>query len=135
MNSLAARFRRLLRAHNESSATGDGTSRVVLRHAELEISGGARKTREYLSELKRLGCRMVQPDTEALAALEAVRSLMSDARSGDLSTRGDTLEPADVGRWLHTRAAPSLLPLLGALESGPSSSEPVESNPATGSTA
>jgi hypothetical protein len=117
MNSLAARFRKLLRA-SENRAEGDHASPVVIRHAALEISTGARKTREYLTELKRLGHRFIQPDAEALAVLEAVRSLMSDARSGDLSARGETLEPAEVARWLLTRAATALHPLLTELEHG-----------------
>jgi len=115
MNSLAARFRRLLRGYAEG-AVGRDSVRVVIRHATLDISPGARKTREYLAELTRMGCRWVQPAAEALAALQAVRSLVSDSRSGDLSARGETLEPAEVTRWLFARTSPVLLPLLDQLE-------------------
>jgi hypothetical protein len=115
MNSLAARFKRLLRGYGEGSGEGDPT-RIVVRHATLEISPGARKTREYLAELTRMGCRWVQPTPEALAALQAVRSLVSDARSGDLSARGETLEPTEVTRWLFTKTSPVLQPLINQLE-------------------
>ncbi|MFZ5896746.1 MAG: ATP-binding protein [Myxococcota bacterium] len=122
MNSLAARFRRLLRACNDSHEGNSAQPPVVVRHAALEISTGAKRTREYLSELERRGCRLIQPDAESLAALEAVRSLMSDARSGDLSARGETLEPSEVSRWLLARSATALTPLLTELERGTSSS-------------
>lgn len=130
MNSLAARFKRLLRAHN-ARATNEVAPPIVVRHAALEISSGARRTREYLGELKRQGCRLIQPNSEALAALEALRSLMSDARSGDLSARGETLEPGEVGRWLSTRTAPLLEPLLGELESAQTTA-PACADPALG---
>ena len=117
MNSLAARFRKLLRAY-AGPATAIESAPIVIRHVALEISAGARKTREYLDELTRLGCRFVQPDVEALAALEALRSLISDARSGDLSARGETLEPTEVAQWLVTRTSAALLPLLAQVEGG-----------------
>lgn len=116
MNSLAARFRKLLRAAAPAAAAGSAP--IVIRHAKLEISPGARKTREYLDELTRLGCRFIQPDVEALAALEALRSLISDARSGDLSARGETLEPTEVAHWLVNRTSCALLPLLAQVEGG-----------------
>jgi len=115
MNSLAARFKKLLRGRSGPDVAGSVP--IVLRHAALEISSGARKTREYLDELKRLGCRFIQPDAEALAALEALRSMISDARSGDLSARGETLEPTEVAHWLYIRTTPVLLPLLTQVES------------------
>jgi len=116
MNSLAARFRKLLGRLN-ASTTKEAAAPIVIRHAGLEISSGARKTREHLENLTRLGCRFIQPDAEALAALEALRSLISDARSGDLSARGETLEPTEVAHWLVTRTTPTLLPLLTQVES------------------
>ena len=117
MTSLAARFKRLRRTLADSSHP-NRTPPIVIRHASLEISSGARKTREYLEELKRLGCRFIQPDAESVATLEAVRSLISDARSGDLSARGETLEPTEVSRWLVAHTAQTLLPLLALVESG-----------------
>jgi GTPase SAR1 family protein len=117
MTSLAARFRRLLRARGGVQPANDGPQPVLLRHANLDISSGARKTREYLGELTRLGYRFLQPGLEVLAALEALRSLMSDARSGDLSARGETLDPAEVATWLATQVDPNLRTFLAILES------------------
>lgn len=134
MNSLAARFRRLLRSRNQVKPDDDlQPPPVVLRHAALEISSGARKTREYLGELKRLGCRFVQPDAETLAELEAVRSLMSDARSGDLSSRGETIEPSEVARFLLAFESAKLGPLLRELESGSHAMAPSVSSSASSS--
>jgi hypothetical protein len=128
MRSLAARFKRLLRGYDEGGA-GSSPARVVIRHAALEISPSARKTREYLAELMRMGCRLVQPSPEALASLQAVRSLVSDARSGDLSARGETLEPAEVTRWLFKHTASVLAPLLDQLEDGPSAADASAASP------
>jgi len=116
MRSLAARFKRLANAHCATGAAIESGTPVVVRHAALEISSGARRTREYLEKLKSLGYRMLTPNSEALAALEAVRSLVSDARAGDLSARGETLEPTEVSRWLSSRTSALLEPLLSELE-------------------
>jgi hypothetical protein len=128
MTSLAARFKRLLRARSEQNGSKSPPP-IVLRHAGLEISSSARKTREYLNELTRLGSRFVQLTPETLAELEAVRSLMSDARSGDLSARGETLGPLDVARWLVPKSSSALLPFLTELE--PSAAAPAETMAAT----
>lgn len=113
MTSLAARFRKLRAWAKAPQREG---SLIVLRHAELEISSGAKKTREHLDALQRLGCKLIRLDAEPLAVLEALRSLMSDARSGDLSVRGETLEPAEVARWLVNETAAVMRPLMARVE-------------------
>ena len=40
------------------------------------------------------------PPVDALAALDAVRELLSDAKSGDLAYQGDTISPQTVEEWL-----------------------------------
>lgn len=118
MNSLAARLKRLIRASENTPARNEARRAVLVRHRSLEISNSARRTREYLGELERLGYRLVQPSPEALAGLEAVRSLMSDARSGDLSARGETLQPNDVAHWLSAHADPHVIGLLSQVDDG-----------------
>lgn len=115
MTSLAARFKRLRNAFGTAPAAAR-LGPIVVRHAALEISAGARKTREYQEDLRRLGVRFLQPAPEALATLDAVRSLMSDARSGDLSVSGETLEPAEVGRWLVSQTTSTLNEFLTQIE-------------------
>jgi hypothetical protein len=41
---------------------------------------------------------------------------MSDARSGDLSVRGETLEPTEVGRWLVSQTTSLLNEFLAQIE-------------------
>lgn len=96
MNSLAARLRRL------RGSARDGRSRplVLLRDPRLGISKKARATRGYLDDLVRAGARLVHPSIEALEALEALRTLLADARSGDLTRDGAPISPESVQDWI-----------------------------------
>jgi hypothetical protein len=98
MKSLAARFRRLL-IQRETA----GLDRLLLvRHPRLPISAGATRARAYLGELQARGDRLLHPSDEVLAALEALGSLLADARSGDLTGGGDAvLEDGTVQAWLR----------------------------------
>lgn len=109
MAGLAARLRRL----SKRSTAGLPDSRlVILRDVRLPISRGAKKTKEYLAELEQRGVHFVQPSVEALAALEALRSLVSDARAGDLNARGETIAESVVVAWLATALEPELSDLI-----------------------
>ena len=62
--------------------------------------------RELLEQLfaalvARLLC-FVEPTVEALAALEALSSLLADAKSGDLANEGEPVAPGDVVKWLRS---------------------------------
>jgi hypothetical protein len=115
MKSMAARLRQLVQG-------GEGLAGLrvrIVRDPRLAVSSGAKKTQEYLSELEKRGAHLVQPSVEALAALEALRSLLSDARAGDLAVRGEALGEATVAAWLARHLDDALLDLCDALE-GPS---------------
>lgn len=56
------------------------------------------------------GARLVSPPGSAMAVLEAVRTLLSDARAGDLTLDGVSVEVDFVARWLAREQA-----LLGEL--------------------
>ena len=86
MTSLAGRLRRLRRQVTESPMD----RLVLIRHPRLPISPGAKKTWSYLEDLKGQKATIAGPDTEVLAALEAMRSLLADAKAGDLANRGKT---------------------------------------------
>ena len=73
---------------------------ILLRDIRLPIGDGAAKVKEYLKDLTDLGAHFIRPSPEALAALDALRRLLSDASAGDLSNRGETVEPQTVQRWL-----------------------------------
>jgi hypothetical protein len=96
MTSLAGRLRRLGR----SAANGRTGTLVLLRDPRLAIGRNAKATRRYLDELTRAGARMVHPSMEALQALEALRTLLADSRSGDLTSDGSPIGPETVQEWI-----------------------------------
>lgn len=84
--------------------------RVVVRESRRPIPLTSKKAWEHWRRLasdptltaaggRRV--RTVAPTTEVIAALEAVRSLMSDARSGDLEAHGETVPPEIVAAWIR----------------------------------
>lgn len=89
---------------------------VILRDARNGIGVGAVKTREALNKLEKAGARVVHVKPEALAVLEAISRLLANARSGDLSYRGDSVPAATVEGWLRSkmpRAVDELLDEIG----------------------
>ncbi|MFT3766760.1 MAG: AAA family ATPase [Minicystis sp.] len=122
MKSLAARLRQLAQG-GEALA---GLRLRVVRDPRLPITKAAKKTHEYLAELEKQGARVVQPSVEALAALEALRSLLSDARAGDLATRGDAVSEAKVGLWLAQHLDDTLADLCDTLDGG--AARPADTN-------
>jgi hypothetical protein len=116
MTSLAARLRHLLQ---RPAVQGPPPRRtVVLRDARLRIPRTAKRTQDYLDELARQGVRIVQPSQEALAALEALRTLLSDARAGDLAARGETVGEGTVSAWLARSLDAELIELIDELRGG-----------------
>lgn len=81
---------------------------VLLRPASMPIGEKAHQTRQHLDRLRRSGAILVQPSTETMAALDALRKLLSDVQSGDLAFRGDTLAPETVAEWMATHLPESL---------------------------
>lgn len=97
MFKLAAKLRRLLDSQNGM------TERVVIvRDPRLGISRTARKCNEYLKELLAHGAKLVRPEPAALAALEALSSLVSDAKAGELSKAGEAVGVSAVLEWLRS---------------------------------
>jgi hypothetical protein len=73
----------------------------ILRDARNGIGVGAAKTREAIEKIERAGGRIVSVKPEALAVLEAISRLLANARSGDLTYRGDSVPAATVEEWLR----------------------------------
>ena len=111
MASLLAKFKRL------RSGPLPPERIVIVRDPRLPISKNARVTWEQLEELTGSGAHLVQPNMEALAALEALRHLLSESQSGDLANGGDTLIPQTVEQWLTADLPPSLDNLMRDLTS------------------
>jgi len=100
MTSLAGRLRRL------RSEILPPDRLAVVRDSRLPISRNSRASRKYLDELTGLGARLIHPNPEALAALDALRVLLSEARAGDLAHDTATIE-----EWLASNL-PSPLSVL-----------------------
>jgi hypothetical protein len=105
MRSLAARLHRL-------DAGGEAARLVLLRDPRLPIGRYAHATRRYLDDLTKAGARLVRPSLEALQALEALRTLLADARAGDLSQNGSPINAQTVQDWLAQHMPPCLNRLL-----------------------
>lgn len=123
-NVLTAQLKRItqqpLGAHEE---------RIVIRAMRLPIPHTSHRAWEYWQQLatgrERTAAgiprlRTLCPTPEMLAALEAVRSVMSDARAGELECRGRTIPPHTVEDWLRSRLRDTDLDeLVIEIEHGP----------------
>ncbi|MGE5843221.1 MAG: hypothetical protein ACM335_13125, partial [Deltaproteobacteria bacterium] len=111
MRSLAARFKRLTdwRARNKESEM------VLIRDARLPISRLAVVTKSRMESLLAKGGALCRPDAETLAALQALRSLISDARSGDLHAGSEAIGPKKVEEWLFRNLDSRLTAFFGQI--------------------
>ncbi|MBO0720476.1 MAG: ATP-binding protein [Blastocatellia bacterium] len=73
---------------------------ILLRDSRLPLGSGALKTREMREQIIKQGARWVEPTEEALSALDALRQLLSDAKSGALANGGDTVTAQTLEEWL-----------------------------------
>lgn len=89
-----------LKALLDHSPRRDGAPWVLLRDPGLSLSKAAVRTRERLNELEAKGARVVEPSLETLATLDALQSLLGDAKSGDLARAGDAVDVSEVLAWL-----------------------------------
>ena len=81
---------------------------LLLRDVRLPIGKNAVRVNQVLDELCAQGAQFIRPSHEVLAALDALRRLLSDAKAGDLSNRGATVTPETVQEWL-ARNMPAVL--------------------------
>lgn len=103
--SLGPKLEALLDDHPRS----DGARLVIARDPRLTINKTAVKTRENLARLQALGAALVEPTLAALAALEALQSILSDAKSGDLANDGEPVSEGPVLAWLRSQRDDVLL--------------------------
>ncbi len=91
----------------------------LVRDARLPLSTNAPVTQDALKALRTRGARLIRPSAEAIAALDAIRSIWADAQSGNLAGRGEAVPSAVVLRWLAKRVPVALQELAAELmESG-----------------
>ncbi len=81
---------------------------LLLRDVRLPIGKNAVRVNQLLDELCAQGAQFIRPSHEVLAALDALRRLLSDAKAGDLSNQGATVTPETVQEWL-ARNMPAVL--------------------------
>ena len=110
MTTLAHRLRRI-------KASGP-KELLLIRDPRLPIPKTARKTWEHLDELIFRGARFVRPSIEALAALDALRTLICEAQAGDLAHDGETISGSTVEEWLSLHLPSALGRLAQELMTG-----------------
>jgi hypothetical protein len=96
--SLGPKLKALLDEHPRK----DEARLVIVRDPRLNIAKTAVKTREHLAKLQAKGAVVVEPTLAALAALEALQSIISDAKSGDLANDGEPVQEGAVLTWLKS---------------------------------
>jgi AAA ATPase domain len=96
--SLGPKLKALLDEHPRK----DKARLVIVRDPRLTIAKTAVKTREHLAKLQASGAVVVEPTLAALAALEALQSIISDAKSGDLANDGEPVQERTVLSWLES---------------------------------
>lgn len=101
------------------------TRLVLLRDSRLPIGPTAIKTRALREQLLERGARWVEPSVEALAALDALRRLLSDAKSGELDNHGETVGLQTVQDWLVANLAAELKDLLEEILPEEPGAEPI----------
>jgi hypothetical protein len=115
---LARRFKKIL----EEADANRFPRLVLLRDSRSPIGKNAVKCHERLKSLQDRGARLVQPDSEVLAALNAMRNLLADAAAGNLIHGSDTIPPSTVREWLAANVPNVLRDFLDDLSGAASSS-------------
>jgi hypothetical protein len=117
MTSLAGRLRRLREQVKEQVLEEPTRERfILLRDARLPIGAHAKRTRERREQLLTQGFQWLSASAEMIAALDAIRGLLSDAKAGDLSNGGESVSHATVQEWLVANLDARLQPLRELLE-------------------
>lgn len=108
MNSVAAQLKRL-----KTQFAPDRLSRlVIVRDGRVPLSKTAKVASQALSQLVDQGAVVAEYSAEMFAALDALRALLSDARSGDLAQDGRGVGPQTVEEWLTRNMPDSLRDLI-----------------------
>ena len=124
MNSLAAQLKRL----KNQFATQRLARLIVVRDGRVPLSKGAKVVRQSLDELERQGAILAHPSPVVLAALDALRALLSDAQAGDLAHAGEGVAPRTVEEWLRSHLPNDLREFVEQLSGEPSPTGPPRAN-------
>lgn len=111
-NRLAAQVRKLSQVFPKSL---DVHKLVLLKDERSPISRNAKRTHECLKELEVNDAVFHRVAPEAIAALDALRQLLADVKSGDLAFDGENVEVRTVMDWLRNHLPVSLTDLAEVL--------------------
>lgn len=89
---------------------------VLIRDSRKPVGAHALRTRRFIRTLEDRGARVVQPTPETLTALKALRQLLADAMSGNVSHRGETVVSSTVRDWMAAHLPIELRDLLARIE-------------------
>lgn len=119
--SLVKKLDRLRKLAQDEPAT----KLILLRDSRLPVGPTAIKTRALREQLLQKGARWVEPSVEALVTLDALRRLLSDAKSGELDNHGETIELQTVQDWLVANLAAEMKNTLEEILLKESGLEPI----------
>ena len=111
-NRLAAQVRKLSQVFPRSLEV---QKLVLLKDERSPISRNATQTQKYLKELEVNDAVFHRVAPEAIAALDALRQLLADVKSGDLAFDGENMEVRTVMDWLRNHLPASLTDLAEVL--------------------
>lgn len=117
MTALASHLRRLRDQLGDRVLEESGRERrLLVRDVRLPISALARRTREYRQELLDHGFNWIGITPEMVAAIDALRRLLSEAKAGDLANCGESISETRVCEWVAANLATRLTPLRDLLD-------------------
>lgn len=117
MTALASHLRRLRDQLGEQILEETGRERrLLIRDIRLPISTLARRTREYREQLLALGFQWYGITPSMIAAIDALRGILSEAKAGDLANCGESISESAVSEWVIANLATRLTPLRDLLE-------------------
>ncbi|MCW5979324.1 MAG: AAA family ATPase [Bryobacteraceae bacterium] len=91
---------------------------VLVRDALNPLPDSARASHERIERLRQRGARIVMPSREALLATDALRRLLADTESGDLTYQGDRLPANRVEDWVRANLPAPVAELLDGIVVG-----------------
>lgn len=123
MNSAGAKLKHLL----QQWGSGRLKRLIIVRDSRRPLTKTAKAAQKSLDELQQRGVVVVFPTAEVLAALDTLRELLSDAKSGDLDCRGETILPRTLEEWLTSHVSSNLREFITQVlePAAPSQAEPV----------
>jgi hypothetical protein len=117
MTSLASRLRRLREQARDQVLEEPAREKfILLRDSRLPVGSHANKTREHREQLLAHGFQWLSASAEMIAALDALRGLLSDAKAGDLSNCGESVSSGTVQEWLVSNLDTRVRPLRELLD-------------------